>query len=115
VASASLGKHLLQQHGTQLRPMELAKSKQGSREKQNYQIGVPLYCQSIVCPVLDCPGTTTCRLNLRRHFMFKHPDDEIVILEEGILPRCDQCDMFVPSGALGAHINEHMCAYKALS
>jgi hypothetical protein len=43
--------------------------------------------------------------------MFKHPDDEIVILEEGIFPRYDQCDMFLPSGALGAiGINEQVCA-----
>jgi hypothetical protein len=33
--------------------------------------------------------------------MFKHPDDEIVILEEGLFPRFEQFDMFVPSGAFG--------------
>jgi hypothetical protein len=45
------------------------------------------------------------------HFMFKHPDDENVILKEGLLPRCEQCDMCVP--LLG--INEHVCAHNALS
>jgi hypothetical protein len=43
--------------------------------------------------------------------MFKHPDDEIVILEEGLLPRCEQCDMFVPSGAPGVrHKQTRLCS-----
>jgi hypothetical protein len=38
--------------------------------------------------------------------MYKHPHDEILIEEEGPIPRCNKCGMFVPHSAL-ANRHQH--------
>ena len=42
------------------------------------------------------------RTNLRIHFLYRHVQDTVVILEEGNLPHphCTACDMFIPWLAL---------------
>jgi hypothetical protein len=47
------------------------------------------------CPVPGCPGTAAERFGLREHFMFRHPEDTIIIEEEGALQRCGKCCMFL--------------------
>ena len=47
------------------------------------------------CPVPGCPGQAAERFGLRRHFMFRHPEDTIIIEEEGALQRCGKCCMFL--------------------
>jgi hypothetical protein len=69
--------------------------------RQNiYNVSFPSRNDYIVCPVKGCTGRDTTRGSLRRHFVFKHPHHHITILEEGLLPRCDSCDMHVPATAL---------------
>jgi hypothetical protein len=46
-------------------------------------------------PVQDCPGKATTRHNMRRHFAEFHPKVKLTIEEEGPLPRCKKCEMFV--------------------
>jgi exonuclease III len=109
LAYASLSNHLLRQHGMQLRVIELSNSPD-INPPMKYQVSFPLYCQSIACPAQDCPGTATTRGNLRRHFMFKHPMDDIVIEEEGPLPRCANCAMFIPYSVLASrHTHTWQC------
>ena len=44
----------------------------------------------------DCPGRATTRHNMRRHFAEFHPSaTKLKIEEEGPLPRCPLCKMFV--------------------
>jgi hypothetical protein len=44
--------------------------------------------------------------------MFKHPQDDIVILEEGYIPQCKKCDMFVPKTAT-KHTHSRLCKQGA--
>jgi hypothetical protein len=37
---------------------------------------------------------------MRSHFAHRHPHDIIIIQEEGLLGRCDCCDMFVPCSTM---------------
>jgi hypothetical protein len=65
-----------------------------------YQVSFPLYCQSITCPMEGCTGKASTREHLRCHFMYKHLEDDIVIMEEGALPRCWDCGMFTSYSSL---------------
>jgi hypothetical protein len=65
-----------------------------------YNDSFPSRNDYIVCPVEGCTGRATTLGSPRRHFMFKHPQHRITILEEGPLPRCARCDMHVPATAL---------------
>jgi hypothetical protein len=70
------------------------------RRQDIYNVSFPPRNNYIVCPVDGCTGRSTTRGSLRRHFMFKHPQHRITILEEAPLPRCARCDMHVPATAL---------------
>jgi hypothetical protein len=50
--------------------------------------------QDTLCPARDCQYTTNRRESMRRHFRARHPEDTILIAEEGALPRCDNCGLF---------------------
>jgi hypothetical protein len=50
------------------------------------------------------------RHGMRRHFLFRHYHDTIIILQEGQLPRCDKCGMFCTVTALaGKHLDSALC------
>jgi hypothetical protein len=55
------------------------------------------------CPVPHCDGRARTRDSICVHFVHRHPFDNIIINEEGPLPRCDRCDMFVPPSATFSH------------
>jgi hypothetical protein len=46
---------------------------------------------------------------MRVHFAHRHPFDTIIIDEEGPLPRCDRCNMFVPFSAAASHPTSERC------
>ena len=46
------------------------------------------------CPVPACPYITNTRPEMRRHFRARHPEDTIIINEEGLLPQCEKCGIF---------------------
>jgi hypothetical protein len=46
------------------------------------------------CPALDCPFNTKSRNQMRQHFRAWHPQDTIIIGEEGQLPQCPKCGLF---------------------
>jgi hypothetical protein len=49
------------------------------------------------------------RDSMRVHFHHRHPFDVITIKEEGPLPRCARCDMFVPLSASISHPLSERC------
>ena len=75
------------------------------REAQTYRVSFPKYLSRIRCPVAGCLGGALIRSNLRIHFVHRHVQDTILILEECShpYPRCHQCNMFVPQKALNDH------------
>jgi hypothetical protein len=50
---------------------------------------------------------------MRVHFAHRHPFDTIIIDEEGPLPRCARCDMFVPLSAAFSHPTSERCVLGA--
>jgi hypothetical protein len=58
-----------------------------------YRFNMPLK-QEVPCPVPDCHYSTATRTEMRRHFRARHPDNSIIILEEGKLPQCENCGLF---------------------
>ena len=49
----------------------------------------------VPCPVPGCPAIPVSRFHMRAHFCRMHPTDTIVVKEEGPLPRCPNCQMFL--------------------
>lgn len=65
-----------------------------------------------MCPVGGCGGSATTRSSMRRHFMNRHPQDSLTIVEEGPipLPKCKLCGVHVPSNALNSgHKQKGFC------
>jgi hypothetical protein len=58
-----------------------------------YSFDMPLK-QEVSCPVPECLYSTNTRTEMRRHFRARHPDDSIIITEEGKLPQCENCGLF---------------------
>ncbi len=64
------------------------------------------------CPVPHCIGKASTKWALRRHFLFHHPQDHVVLLSEGTVPfpRCKRCGMQTKVGALyGKHQCTRLC------
>lgn len=59
------------------------------------------------CPVENCPGRATTRHNMRRHFAEFHPKVTVIMEEEGPLPRCHLCKMFVSNAT--THNSTKLC------
>ena len=64
-------------------------------EPRSFTVSMDRSRMKIACPVPEFPGGGSHRHNLRRHFMFRHPNDIIIIEQEGKLPICERCCMFV--------------------
>jgi hypothetical protein len=80
------------------------------RRQYTYNVSFPSRNDYIVCPVEGCTGRATTRGSLRRHFIFKHPQHTVTILEKAPLPHCTRCDMHVPATALaGGHGATLLC------
>jgi hypothetical protein len=62
---------------------------------QTYHVDFPENAERISCPVPHCPYSATTRNHLRQHFSHLHDSDVIIILQEGLLPRCPYCRMFI--------------------
>jgi hypothetical protein len=61
------------------------------------------------CPVPDCVGKATNGFDMRKHFAKRHPLDEIIIESEGLLPRCNLCNMHISLAYLGSHQQSELC------
>ena len=109
MAHGSLPQHLLTQHGMIEDPTNWLDAP--GRQPAAYRVSHPTGSRR-KCPVDGCPGVSNSRDALRRHFLYRHPQDSLVILEEGShpLPRCELCGMHVPYSALnGRHRHSRTC------
>lgn len=61
------------------------------------------------CPKTGCLFTTKTRNMMRRHFRCRHPDDIIIISEEGILPQCHECGLFQQNVNSEKHLSSEDC------
>jgi hypothetical protein len=113
LAAGSLKQHMLTQHGTDM-GVDLFSDRADTpgRQPQEYRISFPALSARASCPVDGCTGVSTTRTNLRRHFVHRHPQDTLCILEEGShpLPKCELCGMHVPYIALNRrHYDSELC------
>jgi hypothetical protein len=46
------------------------------------------------CLHQDCPYSTIKRDRMRKHFRAHHPNDIMIIQQEGLLPQCTNCGIF---------------------
>ena len=53
---------------------------------QDFQSGM-------TCPVPGCVGSGADKFRMYRHFNLIHPQAEIIIEEDGVLPKCELCGM----------------------
>jgi hypothetical protein len=70
---------------------------------------MPLRGTRYDCPVCFCIGCATNQDQMRQHFSNRHLLDIIIIKEEGLLPQCVNCKMFVPNSVLANHPNTIRC------
>jgi hypothetical protein len=109
MAYGYLSCHLRNIHGTC--PLDVSPvTRGGLGTPADYEVSFPPYCKLLECPIDGCPGRADNRGHLCRYFMFKHSKDSLIIIEEGQLPRCELCDMFLSQIALqGGHHNSDVC------
>jgi hypothetical protein len=87
ILHSSLVNHLLQLHGMQLMVFEWSTNSSNNRPSARCKVSFPLHCKSKACPLQGCHGKkANTRGNLKRHFMYKHPHDEILIRGRGTDP-----------------------------
>jgi hypothetical protein len=75
----------------------------------HYTISMPRYDMHVTCPVDGCPAHVCDRFGLRQHFMFRHPTSTLIILEEGLLPKCEFCRMHIPLASVRTHSSTALC------
>jgi hypothetical protein len=79
------------------------------RAPPHYTISMPRTDMRVTCPVDGCPAHVCDRFGLRRHFMFRHPSSTLIILEEGLLPKCEFCRMHIPLASVRTHSSTALC------
>ncbi len=73
----------------------------------------------ILCPVEGCPfkvpeeKTSKCGV-MRKHFRCRHIEDSIKIEEEGLLPQCSKCGLFMKDANSDQHHNSAECKRYAI-
>jgi exonuclease III len=109
VQQRNLKTHLITQHQIFERPTKRLKSSfPAQRNPASYNVSLPPGTW-VACPVPNCDGRASTRDSMRVHFAHRHPFDSIIIDEEGPLPRCERCDMFVPLSATLSHPLSERC------
>ena len=78
-------------------------------EPRQYQTSIPRgFMGGAACPVGACPyivpaNKTSKRGEMRRHFRIRHIEDSIIIEEEGQLPQCNRCGLFMKNANSEGH------------
>lgn len=86
---------------------------------QTFTCSIPKisFRQPVDCPYPNCPGSivnsgsfgAACT-SMRQHFLNRHREHSVTILEEGPLPHCPSCNMQVSHRALnGKHLSTARC------
>ena len=63
----------------------------------------------IKCPCFQCLFTTNNKTRLRKHFRARHPNAIIIIKQEGLLPRCQECGLFQANVNSANHLESQEC------
>jgi hypothetical protein len=75
-----------------------------------YMISMPHFNDTAQCPAPGCGTIIKNRIGMRRHFLYRHFQDTIIIMEEGRLSRCTLCGMFCTKLQLaGGHTKTVLC------
>ena len=85
-------------------------------ELRTYRLALPTVGGLQSCIVEGCPRQAKTRTAIHAHFLHRHVQGTVAILEEGNLPhpQCLQCNMLVPSNILnGRHHATVQCARGA--
>ena len=100
---ASLKRHMKTQHigctDQQYQCREVDTSIQG-KTIEEFQAGMN-------CPVPGCIGSGADKFKMYRHFNLLHPQADIIIQEDGVLPKCDLCGMRATD--ILKHQNSYTC------
>jgi hypothetical protein len=114
IAQGYFSRYLMQVHGSSETPVVdcPVATMEDVEHSDSYQMSFPSQRPSVSCPVPGCPGRADNRGNLRRHLMYKHPQDRITIMEEGPLPHCELCDMFTPTKTLAGGHHSTLCCRR---
>lgn len=109
VQEGHLESHLATQHNIFQRDTKRRKTYDSlHRAPVTYHCSIPTNGIQYECPVPFCNGRASSRYNMRVHFSHRHVQDVLIIDEEGPLPRCNNCDMFVAEVSL-RHQNTAKC------
>jgi Reverse transcriptase (RNA-dependent DNA polymerase) len=109
IQQRNLKQHLINQHQVFERPKKRPKtSLHAQRTPTTYNVSMPSGTWT-QCPVPNCDGRAGTPDSMIVHFSHRHPFDTIIIDEEGPLPRCERCDMFVPLSATDSHPTSERC------
>ena len=88
-----------------------------AEEAALFEISIPAgWDEDVECPVPGCPycimsHQVNKRGLMRRHFRAKHWDDTIVVEEEGELPQCRRCGIFMKDANGEKHFSSVDCHY----
>ena len=55
------------------------------------------------CTYLNCKYETDQPAGMRKHFRSRHPNDIIILQEEGLLPQCPKCNIFQKNAMTTTH------------
>ena len=111
LAVGSISSHLMTQHGKAAgrQSLWIPHTERGAK---TYRMSFPKKGRLRRCPVEGCPWVLETQTAMRVHFMHRHVQDTVVMLEEGNFPhpRCARCYMQVPRKALnGRHLGTAQC------
>ena len=102
LTNASLKRHLDTQHSVkQKRYLERMEQDKGS-----YQLDF-LKGKFNPCLVENCTGGAKEKFGMYRHFCLVHPQADILIMEDGKLPKCTKCGMRVVD--MDKHLDSYTC------
>jgi hypothetical protein len=65
----------------------------------------------VTCPHEECPFATTQCDKMRKHFRTRHPEDIIIIQEEGLLPQYPNCGIFQKNCLTERHTTSQQCKH----
>ena len=103
LSNASIKRHMETQHHTNCNKYRCRKAQDTGSYNINFQKGTLNRC-----PVPNCIGGGRDKFGLYRHFCLIHPQANIMIDEDGILPKCQMCGMRI-SGNMDQHQNSFTC------
>jgi Reverse transcriptase (RNA-dependent DNA polymerase) len=106
----SLPRHLITAHKIYTQPPQQLSARLFGGEGQEYTVSIPKgRREKCPCPVPDCPGRATNGFDMRKHFLSRHPLDTVIIEEEGLLPQCSLCGMFIKGVCIDTHGETLLC------